>query len=116
MSCMEEIDISPGFRSDHSLISIRLNLSKIDRGRGYWKFNNALLKDEHYTQKIKLLIKETIKMYSGDEFNIDVTNFETHDFENHRFTINDQLLFDTLLLVIRVETISYSSMKKRRKV
>ena len=116
MSCMEKVDISPGFRSDHSLVSIHLNLSKIDRGRGYWKFNNALLKDEQYTQKIKLLIKETIKMYSGNEFNIDVTNFETHDFENHRFTINDQLLFDTLLLVIRGETISYSSMKKRKSI
>ena len=52
-------------------------------------------------------------MYSADKLD-DVSNFETHDFENHRFVINDQLLFDTLLMSIRGETISYSSMKKRK--
>ena len=35
--------IQPGFRSDHSLISMVLNSNKIERGKGYFKINNSLI-------------------------------------------------------------------------
>ena len=59
------------------------------------------------------MIKETIKMYSDEEFDADSICFETHNFENHKLIINDQLFFDTLLTMIRGETISYTSMRNK---
>ena len=114
MSLLESVRILPGHKTDHSMITLCLNFDKIDQGRGYWKFNNALLKDVEYCEKIKNLIKETIKMYSIDEWDPERLNFETYNFENHEFSINDQLFFETLLMLIRGETISYSSMKKKK--
>ena len=52
--------------------------------------------------------------YSVEQLDADSINFETHNFENYKFVINDQLFFDTLLTIIRGETISYSSMKKKK--
>ena len=34
--------IQPGFMSDHSIISLELNLNKIERGKGYFKVNNSV--------------------------------------------------------------------------
>lgn len=114
MSVLESVKILPGHKSDHSMIKICLNFDKIDQGRGYWKFNNSLLKDNVYCEIIKNKIKETVKMYSVNECDFEGIHFETHNFENHEFSINDQLFFDTLLTLIRGETISYSSMKKKK--
>ena len=107
-----KIDIVTGYRTDHSFVKLNINLESVSRGRGYWKFNNALLKDETYVTKIKQLILETIKTYSKYEVDLTVENFEHYDFEKHEFIIDDQLLCDTLLMLIRGETISFSSMKK----
>ena len=37
--------IMPGYRTDHSRITLKLKLLGSERGRGDWKFNNTLLKD-----------------------------------------------------------------------
>ena len=109
MSLLDKVEIISGYRTDHSLIKMCLNLDNRKKGRGYWKFNNSLLKDEEYIEKIKMLIKENVMMYA-----VDKSDFQLHYNENRQFVINDQLFFDTLLMVIRGETISYSSMKKKK--
>ena len=78
--------------------------------------NNSLLKDEEYIQKIKHVIKENIVMYSVDEVSYDELELDKCNFENYRFSIDDQLFFNTLLMMIRGETILYSSVKKKRGV
>ena len=45
--------IIPGYRSDHSGILLDLTLNENERGRGYWKFNNSLLKDQNYIKLVK---------------------------------------------------------------
>ena len=90
---VHDTSINPGYRSDHSGIYL-----KIKRRRGYWKFNNILLKDKDYVNVVKLQIQETINLYSRNNFN-----------NNVEFAINDQLFLETLLMVIRGETIKYSS-------
>ena len=35
-------DITPGFRTDHSLITLRLSLHSNPRGNGFWKLNTSL--------------------------------------------------------------------------
>ena len=114
MPLVNKIETIPGYRTNHSLIKLSLNLENISRGNGYWKFNNSLLKDEQYLEKIKLLIIETINRYSTEETDLNLNNFEKHDFKNQKFVIDDQLLCDTLLVLIRGETISFSSMKKKK--
>ena len=45
--------ISPGNSSDHSIISLSLNIGEqTKRGKGYWKFNNDLLIDKEYATLI----------------------------------------------------------------
>ena len=46
---IESNAIKPGNNSDHSIISITLELlDSQKRGRGFWKFNNNLLTDQTY--------------------------------------------------------------------
>ena len=90
-----------------------------EKGHGYWKFNNSLLKDQEYVKKIHNIIKENIDRYSLKEYpdstsinngtydnNYTETNNENIENDIKRFFfINDQLLLETILLVIRGETI-----------
>ena len=52
-------DISHGFRSDHSLISLSIK-PQISRGPGFWKFNTSLLQDNDYVENIRRVIDKTI--------------------------------------------------------
>ena len=54
--------INPGFRSDHSIVNLKLELFDTQkRGKGYWKFNNKLLTDDVYINLIKKEIMEIKK-------------------------------------------------------
>ena len=103
--------IKPGYRSDHSLVTISIKKKEFKRDRTFWKFNNSLLKDLDYVNIIKGLI-ETVKqqyailIYSPNELK-DIPANEI------QFNISDQLFFETLLMEIRGKTISYSSHKQK---
>ena len=38
--------ILPGYRTDLSQIVLQFDFDKFEKGKSYWKFNNALLKDQ----------------------------------------------------------------------
>jgi exonuclease III len=59
MNIIETTIIKPGYRSDHSIVELTLNLSKHKKGPGLWKFNNSLLKDNEYVNEIKKCIADT---------------------------------------------------------
>ena len=107
-----DVNISPGYRSDHSLVTVSLkNIHILDKPKGYWKFNNSLLYDKKYVEIVKKVIIEIKKQYA-----LPIYNFENIDSvlnSDIQFSINDQLFFEVLLLEIRGKTISYSSHKKR---
>ena len=50
---IEMADISPGYRTDHSLVVISLTHAVIECGRGAWKYNNSLLQYTEYLYKIR---------------------------------------------------------------
>ena len=50
--------IEPGFKTDHSIIIISLNITEAKWGRGLWKFNNSLLHDIDYVKLVKQIICE----------------------------------------------------------
>lgn len=41
----ESTDIVPGYRSDHSMVTLTLKFSICEKAKGFWKFNSSLLKD-----------------------------------------------------------------------
>ena len=107
------VDIIPGYRSDHSIVTVSLiDLNLKNKTRSYWKFNNSLLKDKIYVDSIKQTILNVKKQYALPIYNFD----EIQNIPNELlgFSISDQLFFETLLLEIRGKTISYSIAKKRK--
>ena len=101
-----ESSIVSGYRTDHSGISLKIKFQDAERGRGYWKFNNSLLKDKDYIKIVKDAIEETKDIYANNNNTLGVNI-------NNQYIIDDQLLLETLLFTIRGETIKYSSRKKR---
>ena len=94
-SQIKNCDISPGFKSDHSAISIQLVLNNHQRGRGFWKFNASLLQDENYVT----LVRETIN-------NIGETFVDK---------LNPNVFWDFLKCKIRSLTIEYSIKKSKER-
>ena len=110
------VDILPGYRTDHSLIGLTLNYTEQHKGRGLFKFNCSLLKDQEYSSLVKRTIKNTIMDYAlpvyDPEFAKSVIGSER--FMDLEFTISDALLFEVLVLNIRTETITYSIRKRKQ--
>ena len=46
MSLINSSKNIPGYRSDHSSITIEIKLHNFMKGKGFWKFNNSLLHDK----------------------------------------------------------------------
>ena len=46
-------DIEPGIKSDHSVISLEVELTGNKRGPGLWRFNNSLLENKQITGQIR---------------------------------------------------------------
>ena len=105
---VEEADIGIRYKSDHNPISVKFKFVQQERGRGNWKFNNNLLGDIEYVDLIKTCILETVNQYKVN--NLNQENTEPTPLQ---FSINDQLFWETLKLMIRGKTISYSTYKKR---
>ncbi|MCP3929089.1 MAG: endonuclease/exonuclease/phosphatase family protein, partial [Bacteroidetes bacterium] len=49
------------FATDHKAVTADFSFSNFKRGKSYWKFNDSLLKDVQYTNKIKKLIDDSEK-------------------------------------------------------
>lgn len=109
-SDIDEVNILPGYRTDHSMILLSFKFNKFSRGHSYWKFNNSLLKDSTYVAEIKNVINRVKEQYALPVENILANEIPPKDLI---FTINDQLFFEVLLMEIRGKTISYSSFLKK---
>ena len=55
-----KINITPGFKSDHSAILMQLNVKQVEKGRGYWKLNTNVILEKEYVDKINQIIQETV--------------------------------------------------------
>ena len=86
---VKKSEIYPSIAPDHKVIYIALSLSnETPRGRGLWKFNNSLLNNEHYVNKIREIYFQTCSYYSE---------------------LTDKRLFwEMLKMEIRAATISFS--------
>ena len=102
--------IIPGYRTDHSAITLEVCFKQAERIKGYWKFNTSLLRDNNYVNNVKKCIAETITTYKNLHFNVQ----DSVNTDDPPFCIDDNLFLETLLMNIRRKTISYSCYKKNR--
>ena len=108
-----EADIEIGYRSDHSLITLKLKGYEKQKSSTFWKFNNSLLKDSEYIEIVKKVIRDVKQQYViNNETNVHIDDRQNTDL---LFNISDQLFLETLLLEIRGKTISYSSFLKKQR-
>ena len=98
--------ITAAYRSDHSPIELSLHFVNQVRGSGTWKFNNSLLNDEHYANLVRNCIKDTLSKFE----------VEDSDTDELVYSINPQLLWETIQVMVRGVTISYSSFKKKERI
>ena len=105
--------INPGYRSDHSLISLALKFVTTPKAKTFWKFNNSLLKNVNFIKAIKDVISDVKTQYSAIPYIREKINIDNIDNATFETSINPQLFFDVLLLEIRSKTIAFSSTLKK---
>jgi hypothetical protein len=80
---------------------LNIKFNTFERGRRLWKFNNNLLHDREYVEKVKQKIVQIKNQYfqglNGAEGAL----------------VDDAVFFDVLLMEIRGMTISYSCFRQR---
>jgi exonuclease III len=113
LSSVQDCMVDPSYRSDHSMVILTIKIQDFKRGRGLWKFNNLLLYDKEYVEKIKTTILQTKKQYIIPVYNIE--NIGSIPDNEINFQINDQLFLEVLLMEIRGQSISYSTYLKKHK-
>ena len=112
MQLAKKCSIEPSYRSDHSIITLELNLTDFTHGKSYWKHNNSLLSDPDYLVRINNKIVDIKRQYALPVYNIE--EIDRIPNEDIQFTIDDQLFLDTLLMELRGESISFSSYKNKQ--
>ena len=50
----------PGIHTDHLAFYLSVNINSSERGKGYWKFNNQLLKNTSFVQEMNTIIETSI--------------------------------------------------------
>ena len=92
----DSVEISNGYRTDHSFISLEISKNTQDRGPGFFKLNTGLLLDNDYVNKIKNLINTKKVQYQNQQTEPD-------------------LIWEVIKADIRGETIKYASLKKKNR-
>ena len=113
MSLVKGVKILPGYRTDHSYIELEIQITNFKKGRGFWRFNNNLLKDLTYANKVKDCILQTKEEYVPSPVLRNMINNIPN--ENLQLNIDDDLFLEMLLMKIRGITISYSSWKNKER-
>ena len=89
-------NILPGFKTDHSMVSIHLKTNQNPRGPGFWKFNTSLLPDIDYINVIKEKIKNVVNLYKYDA------------------SVNEILLWGMIKQEVRTSSIAFSKKKNKK--
>ena len=56
---VQKVDIQSSIAPDHRTVHLSLHwIKEAPRGPDFWKFNNALLKDDNYTEQIRKIYPE----------------------------------------------------------
>ena len=106
LDLISDCKIHPGYRSDHSLLEINIQLSSFKRGRGLWKFNCSLLQNIDYINIVNQTIDEVKLRYCSPVYDPDFVK-ENCNFDL-QFVIEYDLLLEMMPLKIRDITTKFS--------
>ena len=95
LNYLERTRVHPGLKSDHSIISLNISHTNLQRGRGFWKFNASLLRDIDYVTNVTNMINRL--------------KVETEN------TIDLQMRWDYIKTEVRGYSVQYSSHKNRER-
>ena len=101
------------YKSDHNFIKLSINKSTQQRGKGIWKFNNALLENNEFIDMVKseiLLAQETYALPIYDPKFVALDKGESLE-----ITISSTLFLETLLCQLRGQIIKFSKNQKKKK-
>ena len=93
--------ILPGYRSDHSLLVLDMLINNFEQGKGIWKFNTSLLKEQAYITMINNTITDEVFKYALPVYNLEF--LENTSPQYLQFTINDNLFLESLLVQLQGE-------------
>ena len=105
-------DILHSYKSDHCIIKLSIVKSVQKRGKGLWKFNNALLKNMDFVDMIKKEISLITKTYALPVYS--ETYIDLDKGENLEILISSTLFLETLLCQLRGQIIKFSKNLKRK--
>ena len=108
-----DVDIAPGYRTDHNMITMSFRIGQTPRGSGLWKLNTSHLVDDAYIQTIQTCIHEVLQQYAVPLYHPDVYN-DINSYPYIELTINECQFYETLIMMIRGESVKYSKQKARR--
>lgn len=96
---VEDADIKCGYRTDHSMIILKLKFCQKLKCSTFWKFNTSLLKDKTFVDEVNQLIDSIVEdcallPYARDA----IKNISKSDIQ---FTVTDDVFLDFLLMKIR---------------
>ena len=109
-----KIMIKPGYKTDHCMVEMHLQITEIDKGPGLWKFNESTLQDDEYAGLVQSTIVNTIIQYAIPVYNKDYLTDE-RNFPSIEFTITNSLFYETLIMMLRGETVKYCKRKARER-
>ena len=96
MCNVKSANISTGYKTDHSLIEIKIALHSNMRGPGFWKLNTWLQTEIDYVNQIRTVIKDTQEEYKNDR------------------SVDDALMWEIIKLKTREHSLKYSAIKKAK--
>ena len=69
-----DCNIKSSYRSDHSIIELKICISKFNHGKRVWKMNNTLLKNKDYLDLINKVITEEKFKYALPIYSFEYIN------------------------------------------
>ena len=108
----DDTDILPGYRSDHSIVMLKLKFGKGIKHNTFLKFNCSLLRDKEYLDQVNTEIQNVTEEYAADHY--DQSTLHNISKSVIELSIPNKLSLDFMLMKIRSKTIAYTSMKKKK--
>ena len=100
--------------SDHRPIYLHISLSKVQKGRGFWRLNGDFLTDPEYVFGCNNVIERTILQYSEQENLVNSPELPDQEPASCPFLITHTLLHDVILLEVRAYSLKYVANMKRK--
>lgn len=97
MGNINTADIVPGYKTDHSMITMEITTNFNPRGPGLWKLNTSFLSEDNYVSKIKDIIQQTKDEYANDPY------------------VGPSLLWEMIKLKVRETSLIYARQRKKER-